>query len=169
MVKRADGGAFRAQLVVPEQRQLYDYWLEQAAGRVMPLRADIRPTQIPRILPGISLVDVDPEFGRSRVRLAGTRLREIYDREITGLCIEDLDWGDKREYWLASYRRTIEDGAPTQGIIKGPRIHKEHMVQYWLKLPLCACDGGGVGMILCYDYFMPASERLEDQRMAVGT
>jgi hypothetical protein len=168
VVKKADSSAFRAQLVVPEQRQLYDYWLEQAAGRTMPSRADIRPAQIPRILPGISLVDVEPELGRCRVRLAGTRLREIFDREITGLCIEDLDWGDKRDYWLASYRRTVEDRAPTQGIIKGPRSHKEHMVQYWLKLPLSSGNAEAVGMVLCYDHFMPASERLEDQRMAAG-
>lgn len=168
MLKRTDSGAFRAQLVVPEQRQLYDYWLEKAAGRAMPSRHDIHPAQIPRILPGISLIDVDVEFGRSRVRLAGTRLREIYDREITGICIEDLDWGDKREYWLASYRRTIEEAVPTQGIIRGPRRHKEHMVQYWLKLPLCSVVDSCVCMILCYDYFMPASERFEDHRLASG-
>jgi len=168
VLNRTETGAFRAQLVVPEQRQLYDYWLDKAAGRKMPTRADILPTQIPRILPSISLVDIEPELGRSRVRLAGTRLREIYDREITGMCIEDLDWGDKRDYWLASYRRTVESAVPTQGIIRGPRIHKEHLVQYWLKLPLCSDDSGQIKILLCYDYFMPASERLEDQRLAAG-
>lgn len=168
MVNRAEISAFRAQLVVPEQRQLYDYWFKQAAGRAMPMRCDIIPAHIPRILPGISLVDVHTEIGRSKVRLAGTRLREIYDREITGNYIEDLDWGDKREYWLASYRRTIEDGVPTQGILKGPRSHKEHIVQYWLRLPLNISVSGTASMVLCYDYFMPASERFEEQRLAVG-
>ncbi len=168
MANRMDISAFRAQLIVPEQRQLYDYWLDQAAGRVMPLRNDIRPAEIPRILPGISLIDVDGEIGQSKVRLAGTRLREIYDREITGLCIEDLDWGDKRDYWLASYRRTIDDATPTQGILKGPRSHKEHIVQYWLRLPLAKVEGGPATMVLCYDYFMPASERLEEARLAIG-
>jgi hypothetical protein len=168
VLNRPETGAFRAQLVVPEQRQLYDYWLEKAAGRRMPSRADIKPTQIPRILPSISLVDIEPELGLSRIRLAGTRLREIYDREITGMCIQDLDWGDKRDYWLASYRRTVEDGLPTQGILRGPRNHKEHLVQYWLKLPLCAENSDQIKILLCYDYFMPASERLEDQRLAAG-
>ncbi len=168
MTNRMDISSFRAQLIVPEQRQLYDYWLQQAAGRAMPLRSDIRPAQIPRILPGISLIDVDVEIGRSKVRLAGTRLREIYDREITGLNIEDLDWGDKRDYWLASYRRTIEDQVPTQGILKGPRSHKEHIVQYWLRLPLCIVEAGHTAIILCYDYFMPASERPEEHRLAIG-
>lgn len=168
VLNRPENGAFRAQLVVPEQRQLYDYWLEKAAGRKMPSRSDIKPTQIPRILPSITLVDIEKDFGKSRIRLAGTKLREIYDREITGLCIEDLDWGDKRDYWLASYRRTVEEGVPTQGIIRGPRSHKEHLVQYWLKLPLCVDNCDQIKILLCYDYFMPASERLEDQRLAYG-
>jgi hypothetical protein len=165
---RTEISAFRAQLVVPEQRQLYDYWLEKSGTRNMPQRVDIKPEQIPRILPGVSLLDVADDCGKSRVRLAGTRLREIYEREITGLCIEDLDWGDKRDYWLASYRRTIGAGIPTQGILRGPCHHKEHLIQYWLRLPLASAGDDKVAMVLCYDYFMSASERLEDQRMAAG-
>jgi hypothetical protein len=62
--KKADSNAFRAQLVVPEQRQLYDYWQGKAAGRAMPARGDIQPTHIPRILPCISLLDVAANVGR---------------------------------------------------------------------------------------------------------
>ncbi len=150
---------FRAQLVVPEQRQLFDYWAEKCLGRAMPRRSDINPVHIPRILNGISLVEISADKSRCRIRLAGTRLREIYDREVTGLHIEDLDWGDRHDYWMAAYRRTIEEGKPTQGVIRGPRLHKEHLVQYWLKLPL-ATIGDGVGMLLCYDYFQAASDDL---------
>lgn len=131
----------------------------------MPGRRDINPVQIPRILSGISLVEVCPEKASCRIRLAGTRLREIYDREITGLYIEDLDWGDKHDYWIAAYRRTIQEGKPTQGVIRGPRTHKEHLVQYWLKLPLAA-ENGEVCMLLCYDYFQSASEDAQMQIMA---
>ena len=157
--------AFRAQLIVPEQRQLYDYWVERAGTHGMPRRADIDPIRFPRLLPGISLIDVGPSLETCRVRLAGTRLREIYDREITGLFIEDLDWGDKHDYWIAAYRRTIEEGKPTQGVVRGPRTHKEHLVQYWLKLPLAA-ENGEVGMLLCYDYFQSASEDAHMQIVA---
>jgi hypothetical protein len=162
-----DGRAFRAQLVVPEQRQLYDYWLAKAGVSRMPCRADIIPGEIPRMLSGISLVEVMDSIGHSRVRLAGTRLREIYDREITGLTLNDLDWGDKRDYWLAAFERTIAEGLPTQGVVKGPRLHKEHMVQYWLRLPLrtAATD---VGMVLCFDYFMSATDRLDDEVAAIA-
>jgi len=160
--------AFRAQLVVPEQRQLYDYWISKAAGRTMPDRSDIHPGHIPRLLPNISLIDVEPETGGCRVRLAGTRLRDVYDREITGLEVDDLDLGDKRDYWVAAFRRTIEEGKPTQGIVRGPRVNKEHLVQYWLKLPLSCHRYSGVGMLLCLDYFQSAAEdeTLMSQAMA---
>ena len=59
---------------------------------------------------------------------------------------------------MAAYRRTVAEGKPTQGIVRGPRVNKEHLVQFWLKLPLARTDGGGVGMLLCIDYFQPAQD-----------
>jgi hypothetical protein len=157
MINKAECGAFRAQLVVPEHRQLFDYWLECCAGRNMPCRNDLLPAKMVKLLPGICLIDVSEDLGASTVRLAGTRLREIHDREITGQTIESLDWGEKRDYWLAAYRRTVEQALPTQGVLKGPRVHKEHMVQYWLRLPLSRVDDGRASMVLGYDYFVPAT------------
>ncbi len=152
--------ALRAQLVIPEQRQLFDYWAARAAGRAMPDRKDISPADFPRLLPYISLIDVEGEKGPFRIRLAGTRLRDIYDREITGLCLDELDWGDKQDYWLQAYRRIIAQGKPAQGIIKGPRRHKEHLIQYWLRLPLTV-GSSGVRMILSYDAFLPMAAPME--------
>ena len=150
--------AFRAQLVVPEQRQLYDYWLGCGSGQDMPSRADINPAQIPRLLTYLTLVDVHEDIGRSKVRLAGTRLRDVYDCEITGLCLDELDFGTQRDYWMAAYRHTAIDGKPTQGIVRGPLVNKEHLVQYWIKLPLVSPQRPGVGMVLCLDYFLSATD-----------
>ena len=149
--------AFRAQLVVPEQRQLYDYWLELATGAGVPHRSAFNPARLPRLLPGISLVDVETDISKCRIRLAGTRLREIYDREITGLTVCDIPSTGKHDYWHAAYHRTIVQATPTQGLVRGPMVNKEHVVQYWMKLPLRTV-GQGVGMVLCYDHFMLASE-----------
>ena len=158
MSKKTECSAFRTQLVVPEHRQLFDYWLQCCGGRRLPARQDIRPSQMARLLPGITIIDVAPDLPRSTVRLAGTRLREIHDREITGEMIEALEWGDKRDYWLAAYRRTVEQCEPTQGVLKGPRVHKEHMVQYWLRLPLSSNGEGQADMVLGHDFFVPAAE-----------
>lgn len=134
----------------------------------MPSRADINPAHFPRLLPGISLIEVATDINQSRVRLAGTRLREIFDREVTGLKLCELGWGSKTEYWAAAYERTILQGLPTQGVLRGPQLHKEHVVQYWLKLPLRS-KGNGVGIVLCYDYFIPASELGLDNQLATAS
>jgi PAS domain len=157
--------AFKAQLIIPEHRQLYDYWLEMARGRTMPERGDISPTHIPRLLPFISIIEIDSASNRYRVRLAGTKLRDFYDQEITGRYVDDLDWGDKRDYWMAAYTRIIEEAKPAQGIVRGPWVQKEHLVQFWLKLPLMV-RGTGVGMILCYDAFVSAAE-VDDNETSV--
>jgi hypothetical protein len=157
-VERGSGAqAFRAQLVVPEQRQLYDYWLEVSGTGPMPSRSDINPVKLPRLLPGISLIDVTADISKCRVRLAGTRLRDIYEREVTGLLITDMPSLNRHDYWMTAYQRTIEHATPTQGVVRGPMVHKEHVVQYWLKLPL-RTTSDKVGMVLCYDHFVSASE-----------
>jgi hypothetical protein len=163
---KGDNPAFRAQLVVPEQRQLFDYWVKCAGKKAFPSRSDIKPFEFPRLLPGISLIDVQPELTKSTVRLAGTRLREVYDREITGAEIGALDWEDKHDYWLEAYKRVVHERLPAQGVIKGPRRHKEHVVQYWLKLPM-GLEDGSVNMILCYDSFITASEQAHGKLAAI--
>jgi hypothetical protein len=159
---------FRAQLVVPEQRQLFDYWFELAGTEKVPRRADFNPARLPRLLPGICLVDVAADIGLSRIRLAGTRLREIYDREITGMAVNDVPCANRLDYWLTAYQRTVSQALPTQGVVRGPLVNKEHVVQYWLKLPLRTA-GDDVGMVLCYDHFVPASELVQDQRVSASS
>ena len=82
-------GAFRAQLVVPEHRQLFDYWLECCAGRAMPCRADISPARMGRLLSGISIINVADNVMQSTFRLAGTRLRETSRKRVL-ICACDL-------------------------------------------------------------------------------
>jgi hypothetical protein len=145
--------AFRAQLIIAEQRQLYDYWASIAAGRSMPSRDDVSPAHFKHLLPFISLLErVD---GRLRVRLAGTRLRDIYEREITGLFLDEIDWGEKQTYWDAVYDHVTKTLRPAQGVVRGPRLDKNHLVQFWLRLPLLH-EGTPAGMILCYDTFVSA-------------
>ena len=51
--------------------EAYRYWQRKAATRAMPCRADIDPTEIPKLLPDVMLVDVLPG-GRYRYRLRRT-------------------------------------------------------------------------------------------------
>jgi len=55
---------------------------------------------------------------------------------------------------------------PTQGVLKGPRLHKDHLVQYWLRLPLGPVGASRAQMILGHDHFaaLPVTELRELQR-----
>ena len=123
----------------------------------MPTRSDINPGDIPALLPYVSLIDIERDPLRYRIRLAGTRLYDIYDGEITGKYVEELDWGSSREYWISSYRRVVEGALPAQGVVKSPSERSEHLAQFWLRLPLANADGT-VQMIFSYDAFVPVSE-----------
>jgi hypothetical protein len=146
--------AFRAQLVMSEQREIYDYWRSAAGTRPMPGRADLDPALVGHLLPGISLLDVGPRHDALRYRLAGSRLREIYGIEVTGLSVFDLNLGPRTSYWRAAFRRVVDEGTPMQGAVKGPVRGRDHIVLFWLRLPL-SDDGVRVDKILCYDVGIP--------------
>jgi hypothetical protein len=153
VINETSNVAFRAQLIIAEQRQLYDYWAATAAGRNMPSRDDISPAHFPLLLPCISLLE--RVGNRLKVRLAGTRLRDIYEREITGLFLDEIDWGEKKGYWEAVYEHVTKTLRPAQGVVRGPRVDKDHLAQFWLRLPLSR-QGNPASMILCYDTFVSA-------------
>ncbi len=157
MTVEASEAAFRAQLVLREQRQLYDYWCDKRKANSLPCRSDISPAAFPRLLPDVSLIDIEFDPFRFRFRLAGTRLREIYDREVTGLYLANCHWDVNQDYWTKTYVRISQTGKPAQGVIRGPSAEKDHLVQFWLRLPLATCDRRP-GMLLCHDAIIPAEE-----------
>jgi hypothetical protein len=146
--------AIRAQLIVPEQRDLFDYWLSKCSEAGFPTRADIQPAEIKAHLPSLSLFDVlDGGPLRLRVRLAGTRLRDYLGVETTGRCLEDFDLGDQRAYWEAAYREVIEAGRPAQGVVPLTPWSAPEVFQFWLRLPLV--DGEGrIAMVFGHDAFL---------------
>ncbi len=152
--------AFRAQLVIREQRELFDYWRACAKGSAMPSRASINPAAIPALLPGISILEAGKQPEDVIYKLAGTRLRDIFGREVTGKSVFDLEFGEKRSYWLAVYRKVIEECVPMQGAIKGPVADRDHVVLFWMRLPL-SDDCAKVNKILCHDVTLPVSVAYE--------
>jgi hypothetical protein len=151
------GRAFRAQLVMQGQRELFDYWLRSAGARRMPARSDLDPLKVPRLLPSIGLIDVREGLDDASFRLAGTRLHDIYGQEITGKRAGEVFSGDSAEYWRRIHDRVVEEGFPLHGVVRGPAKGRDHIVLFWLRLPLSE-DGGRVDRILCYDVAGPTED-----------
>jgi hypothetical protein len=148
------GRAFRAQLVMSGQRELFDYWLRSAGARSMPARSDLDPLKVPRLLPSIGLIDIRDGLDSACFRLAGTRLHDIYGQEITGKRAGEVFSGERADYWRRIHARVLERGLPLHGVVRGPAKDRDHIVLFWLRLPLSE-DGGKVDRILCYDVAGP--------------
>jgi hypothetical protein len=158
------GRAFRAQLMMQGQRELFDYWHRSAGTRRMPARSDLDPLQVPRLLPHMGLIDVADGLDQAYFRLAGTRLHDIYGQEITGKLAEDVFSGDCAAYWRRIHERVVETGLPHHGVVRGPAKGRDHVVLFWLRLPLSE-DGGRVDRILCHDMAGPTErERPQPER-----
>jgi len=149
------GRAFRAQLVMQGERELFDYWLRSAGARRMPARSDLDPLKVPRLLPHLGLIDVRDGIERASFRLAGTRLRDVYGQEVTGKRVDEVFSGDCADYWRRIHGRVVEAGQPLHGVVRGPATGRDHIVLFWMRLPLSE-DGGQVDRILCHDVVGPA-------------
>lgn len=145
---------FRDQLVIPGQRELFDYWTAVSGADPIPTRAAIDPRRIPRLLPNICLIDVKAGLAESCFRLAGTALRNIYGSELTGQPVETVVAGRTADYWRRIHGAVIDRGVGQSGVVRGPVNERDHVVMYWLRLPL-VIEGPTVRFILGYDFAAP--------------
>lgn len=102
--------AFRDVLDNPEIVGVFDYWDAKRGDQVLPARRGIDPIDMPRGALGHLLIIKIEDDGRYRIRLAGTKMAEIFDRDITGHFIDDVLTDDdlknaRRSYDLVASRR----------------------------------------------------------------
>ncbi len=155
---------FRAQLVLDEHRSLYDWWLDGFQQEKPPSRQDVRPSAIPKLLPGLSMFEL--RGGDWRVRLAGTRFYEALGEEISGRTVMDLPLGDHARAW----RRALDLARDTVRPVCGAqrlcwRGEERPIARFWMRLPLSTDDGRGA-YILGHDVFRPFEDDLTTPAVA---
>jgi hypothetical protein len=92
----------------PRLEQAYEYWRRKAAGRKLPRRRDIDPVEIPKLLPDVMLVDVEPD-GRYRYRLIGTENSQAHGMKATGRHLDEVLPGPEyRNHVLALYDESVQ-------------------------------------------------------------
>jgi hypothetical protein len=72
----------------PNARELTDYWLSIHPASGLPGRQQLDPSDIPKLLSNILLVDIDSRTPRFTWRLMGTSLTKIFNCDHTGLPFE---------------------------------------------------------------------------------
>lgn len=120
---------FRAQLLLEEQRRLYDVWASAAGANAMPTRESFQPRAFGPLLPFISLMEV--LVGEEvRVRVAGSALRDVFgaDPRMSLAQTKSPGAGD-------TIVRVISDRRPVCGV--APALTTSGAgVRFWLRLPL---------------------------------
>jgi hypothetical protein len=80
-----------ADLTVLEPKAAYAYWLAKRGARPFPSRADIQPTEIPKLLPYITLVDVIHEEPVDyRFRIEGDTVERVIGYRRMGRRLSEL-------------------------------------------------------------------------------
>jgi hypothetical protein len=131
--------------------ELFAYWSSLRADTRVPPRQRLDPSDMKRLLPTVSLIEVAPGEPRDfRVRLAGTGLYNVYGREITGRRISEIYNTAAAEYWRDELGRVVKDRRPGVGVHNLAWRGASHLSLIWIRLPL-ATKGSEVDMILGYD------------------
>jgi len=132
-------------------RAVYDYWYQKAAGRRMPLRADIDPADLKPYLPAMMLVDVVHDTRRFVYRLVGTHEVAGRGRDPTGLSVAEAFYAGSAEEALAAYEFVARERRPF--CFCDPYITPDGWEERedTVYLPLSR-DGESVGVIMVYAY-----------------
>jgi hypothetical protein len=131
-------------------QQIYAYWQSKRGGRPMPRRADLDPAEIPpRLLPGITLVDVVPDHRRYVYRLVGTMEAEVRGYDPTGRSVAEAYFGEDAEDATECYDRVVDTCAPVLDPTPFLERRRGYRGAESLFLPL-SNDGAAVNMILVF-------------------
>ncbi|MBO6633246.1 PAS domain-containing protein [Parvibaculum sp.] len=108
----------------PEVRDGLAYWRLKAAGREMPLHADIRPEEIPRLLPYVTLFDLRQNNGSLELfpRIAGAKFEEVFGA-IHNKPLETVLPPEIVERWQGAARTLFEAREPLRAV--GEVLHDQ--------------------------------------------
>jgi hypothetical protein len=96
----------------PGLRLFYDYWRDLAkGGDGLPSVQRFDPLHLPKLLPNVWIIEVEPATRRFRMRLTGENINAIYGRSIAGLYFNDVFQPGDVEIIVARYSRALSEPA----------------------------------------------------------
>jgi hypothetical protein len=137
----------------PELNEIYGYWLAKRGQRRMPSRRDLDPTEIPRLLRNLMLIDVGRDPFRFGYRLIGTNVVDATGENRTGKDFDVVGFIAANPIVRQEYITVATTGEPLHSFEPFYRLdtRREYDVERLL-LPLSS-DGVTVDMILVYFHF----------------
>jgi hypothetical protein len=138
----------------PRLEAAYLYWCGKAAGRAMPSRGDIDPTEIPKLLPDVMLVELDN--GRYRYRLIGTENAAAHGINATGRFLDEVLPGpDYSAHVLGLYNESVRERRAlySECLFFPPARREPERHTKVLFMPLSS-DGARVNMVFVIQVFL---------------
>lgn len=133
----------------------YSYWRSKIVRGRLPARSDIDPSEIPRLLPNVILVDVQREPALNfRYRLIGTRVVEHLHRDYTGSWFSDIEHLHASSAIWDACTRVADSGRPLLANSEYVGPHQDFRRGEDVILPL-AEDGGTVDSLLIFIQYLP--------------
>ncbi|HEX9464812.1 MAG TPA: PAS domain-containing protein [Alphaproteobacteria bacterium] len=142
----------------------YAYWQRKAGDRRMPRRADIDPTEIPKLLPHVMLVDV-LEGGRYRYRLIGTENERAHGINATGRCLDEVLKGPEyKRHVLGLYDKVVGErrAVYSECLFLSPEMGAAERHTKVLFMPLSE-DGESVNLVFVMQVFLYLDQATRDR------
>lgn len=154
-----DALGFRAALPDPDLARLYDYWraLRERLGR-LPYRSEIDPLDLPpAVLPSLMILERD-DARRFRCRLAGTRMRELYGFEVTGLYLDEIVAAGAASFRVAIYQQALDGHCAAFCRLRIAIPGREFVASDRLYVPALDDDTGEATVLFEAQRFLMSSE-----------
>lgn len=127
--------------------ELVAYWESKRHGAALPTRSAIEPTEIPRLLSKVFLVEVLDGGEDFRYRLAGTEVDSLHGQSLSGKRVGDISSPEVASLVRRQYQEAVAAAAPSCHAI---RVLAEDG-KYWsyerVLLPLTT-DGRTISLLL---------------------
>ena len=123
-------------------REFYAYWqsLAQHRGGV-PLRDDIDPAAVTKLLPHLFIVEKIKDTGRFFFRLSGTGIREIMGAENTNHFLDELLHGEDLATVSAMFDQVLDEAVCIRSIEGLTYSDRSYLRVEIVRLPLCKNSG----------------------------
>ncbi len=133
----SEGLSFRTSVV----ERAFAYWSSKRTAGGLPSRADLRPEEIPRLLPYVFLVDVERAPMSFRFRLVGTEICRLAAREHTGVRVNLEEYGSSWASVFRTYSRVVHSANPEVAMRHAPWKSREFLIYEYLIAPLSSTRG----------------------------
>jgi hypothetical protein len=111
------------QVQSPRIQRLSAYWHGKMSEGNVPRRQDIDPVELKSLLPYMIVVEIEADPFRVLYRLAGTKVVEMNQIELTGCYLDELDEDDGANFTregIAAYRQAWSSQQPVYGTYRWP-------------------------------------------------